>query len=968
MNEPPREQLRRGLRDLAAKRNRLAERFLAEIEFAEGLIRLHPRSQRQWRRLIDRACQTVAKVVSSGRLDWLAKAVRDAEKTLAPIGRAAKRYTVHCVGHAHIDMNWMWSWPETVAVTNDTFLTVLKLMEEFPDFCFTQSQASVYAIARDYHPQLLEGIRRRVAEGRWEIAAVHWVEGDKNIACGEGLARHLLYTRRFMAEQFGLTPEDVPLDWEPDTFGHAATIPTIVSRGGVRRYYLCRGGSFDKPPVFWWAGPDGARILVNLETTWYNDRLGVHNAAAMLSFCEKTALKDWMCVYGVGDHGGGPTRRDIRRCHEMDSWPIFPNFRLATTRRFYDILESRGDDWPVLRRELNFEFPGCYTSQSRIKRTNRLAEHQLPCAEAAAALAWRTGRRDYPAETIRRAWIDAIFAHFHDILPGSCVREGREYHLGRFQRIAAATTTVTTHSLRALAEAIDTSSLAPERAAEDTENLAMGAGAGRGTYWGEVSSAVHAAGGVRTYLAFNPCAWPRSETVTVTVWDAGDGSLDEAAFVARMPDGRIAPAQRITPAGRAYWDHKFIELAVAVSVEAMGYTAFAIEPGGRHVRGASHGYPASVVGRIAELAGEPAVRFTGPMTMENELLSVRFDPATGGIVELTDKAGGADLVDPAAPAGLLEYILERPGDMSAWKIHEARRRLCPLEVHSVKRLADGPNLAAVTAKMRLNDSALTVTYSLAAGSRSLGIDIEADWLERGSSEIGTPSLAFRVPLALRDARGRYEVPFGSVQRSLNAGEEVPALRWADVTGKTPAGKTAGCALLNDSKHGHSLDGAVLRLKLIRSSYSPDPLPEIGRHAIRLALVPHAGRLSVAELVRLGAGLNQPIRVLATDAHAGSLPPAAGAVRGVRPAGVILAGVKKAEDEEAMIFRLLETAGRAATARVALNADLLGRPAGCVEVDLLERPVEPSTASEAPDGFAVKVPARGIASVKVALEG
>jgi alpha-mannosidase len=163
-------------------------------------------------------------------------------------------------------MNWMWPWPETVAVTNDTFTTVLKLMDEFPDFRFTQSQASVYALTKKYNPELFEQIRKRVAERRWEVAAVHWVEGDKNLASGEALAHHLLYTRQFVKEHFGLEPEDSAIDWEPDTFGHAETMPAIVARAGVRHYYMCRGGSFEKPPVFQWEAPDGSRVLVNYET------------------------------------------------------------------------------------------------------------------------------------------------------------------------------------------------------------------------------------------------------------------------------------------------------------------------------------------------------------------------------------------------------------------------------------------------------------------------------------------------------------------------------------------------------------------------------------------------------------------------------------------------------------------------------------------------------------------------------
>ena len=141
----------------------------------------------------------------------------------------------------------------------------------------------------------------------------------------------------------------------------------------------------------------------------------------------------------------------------MDAWPIYPNFQLATTRRFYEILEKHGDKWPVLDRELNFEFTGCYTTQSRIKRANRLGENYCLEAETAAALAWRTLGCAYPADRIREAWIDTLFGHFHDILPGSGVIATREYQLGLFQKTAAATGMIKTQSLRALAGAVDTS-------------------------------------------------------------------------------------------------------------------------------------------------------------------------------------------------------------------------------------------------------------------------------------------------------------------------------------------------------------------------------------------------------------------------------------------------------------------------------------------------------------------------------
>ena len=241
-------------------------------------------------------------------------------------------------------------------------------------------------------------IKKRIAEGRWKLlTASHWVEGDKNLASGESLARHLLYTRKFMKENFNLNPEDILNPTRlPDTF---SAMPTLfrpsISRGGVRHYYMCRGGRAEKPPVFWWQSPDGSKILVNLETTWYINQIasvprpsgpGSPRPWPDADFCKKTGIKDWMCVYGVGDHGGGPTRGHLKRIIDMNTWPIYPNLKFSTTKEYYPILEKQGDKWPVLDGELNYEFTGCYTSQSLIKKNNRFAENYLVEAEGVAAL------------------------------------------------------------------------------------------------------------------------------------------------------------------------------------------------------------------------------------------------------------------------------------------------------------------------------------------------------------------------------------------------------------------------------------------------------------------------------------------------------------------------------------------------------------------------------------------------------
>lgn len=964
-----REQLQRRATNEAALRAAPVERFLAEIEFAEGLADLVGKKVAAgWPKLIDRAFGIVAAAVESGSIDGLEKAVGEAEAVLAPIGKIAKTYTIHCVGHGHIDMNWMWSWPETVAVTNDTFLTVLKLMDEFDDFCYTQSQASVYAIVREHNPALFERIKARVREGRWEVVASHWVEGDKNLASGEALARHLLYTRRFMAENLDLAPEDVPIDWSPDTFGHALTIPAIDSRGGVKYYYMCRGGAWDKPPVFWYKAPDGSKILVNLETTWYNDHIAPHNAMAMLKFCKKTGLRDWLNVYGVGDHGGGPTRRDILRCHEMDRWPIYPTFRFATTRDYYKILEQNGDKWPVIDRELNFEFTGCYTTQTQIKRNNRLGENYLVEAEIAASLADRVLGAGYPSKALRDSWIDVLFSHFHDILPGSGVAETRQYNQGLFQKVAAAAHMIKTNSLRAMAGAVNTSfagSPKNEEIVPASSSLAIGGGAGRGAYWGGLSEAGHVVEGPRPFVVFNPSAWPRQEVVKATIWDAhtgaAGGDLKNKSFVVRTQDGKTIPAQKVNTGD--YWGHKFVELVFPVEVAGLGYNTYVVE------EGTVEGFEAPVREAVPPCRHESFC--PGLPAIENEFLMVEFDPMTGGVTRLLDKRSGRDLADPANPLGVLEYVLERPWGMSAWVIASAQERQYPLQVHSLRQTHAGPFQAVVEAKLKVRSSDVTVTYTLKAGEPWLEIAVQARWVEIGTKENGCPKLLMRFPVAVEGAKGLYEIPFGAIQRDLNKGEEVPALRWLDVAGRQGgagrSGSVAGCAIANDSKYGYSLDGSLLRATLIRSSYEPDPIPEVGDHTIRFAVMPHAARPEVADLVRFGAGFNHPLQVVATDVHAGRLAAADKAVA-VSPGSVVLSSLKKAENGDGFVFRVQETAGKAAVAKVMLSPALLGKVGDVVEVDLLERPVAKSSAGKVAGGFSVKVPAYGIASVRVTFQG
>ena len=342
------------------------------------------------------------------------------EEALSPMKDEARRYKAHCVGHAHIDMNWMWGYNETANLTVDTFRTVLRLMQEYPE----------------YAPDMLPEIRKRVHEGRWEAAASPWVENDKNMPTGEAFCRHILYTKRYLSKLLELDPDSIEIDFEPDTFGHAATVPEICSKGGVKYYYHCRGRKAD-PCAYVWRAASGSELIVYNEPHWYNTQVEPKLFTDFPQRCRKYGGYDFLLVYGVGDHGGGPTRRDIERIREIASWPIMPTIEFSTYSRFFKALEAVKDRLPVETGEQNYIFTGCYTSQSRIKMADSISQARIQEAELLSGAAGLYAGDCDRTPILDKAWEGILFNQFHDILPGSGTVETREYAMGNFQRAMA---------------------------------------------------------------------------------------------------------------------------------------------------------------------------------------------------------------------------------------------------------------------------------------------------------------------------------------------------------------------------------------------------------------------------------------------------------------------------------------------------------------------------------------------------
>lgn len=896
-----------------------------------------------------------------GRPDWLALveqaatlSLEEAEALLVPLGTAAKGYTIHCVGHGHIDMNWMWSWQETVATTHDTFASVLQLMKEYPTLTYSQSQASVYALMEKYHPALFAEICERVKEGRWEVTAAHWVEGDKNLASGESLARHLLYTRRYTQEKFGLGTTDLPLDWEPDTFGHANTLPSILAQGGVKFYYACRlGGGFDhavtgefpRPKLFWWEGPDGSRLLVNKESTWYNSyvNIGENIALPAVEFWRETKLTDWLNIYGIGNHGGGPTRVEVDYLLETAAWPIYPTVVFGTAKGWYEKVAATDlSHLPVLDHELNYEFTGCYTTQTLIKQANRFGENYCVEAETLAAI---TGAQVNPL--LREAWINVLFNQFHDILPGSGVRQTREHATALFQETGAITGAIKREAGKALASNLPTAQLVPPSHGGQgvgSAPFASGAGAGIGAMESGISKTGNG-GPVRPYVVYNGCAWERTEAVTVRLYDTG---FEPSQIVARDEHGGNHPTFFLARGND--WGHDYIDiLFFAQNVPALGYKTFALCEGKATVD-------------VPKVKALPRDTFETPFGM------LRFDRYKGGIVDVHHNSGITFLEGDYDSLGEWELTREQPRGMTAWvlggvldyqPIHTAGHHIHGVERNRGTSYPSGSNIAYVVHQhYRVPDtkSTIKVQYLIHGFAPRVDVTAEVDWREIGDAERGIPGLRVHFPFDGYEGMAlRCETPFGSVLREEIEGEEIPSLRYIHA----PLDE-GGFTLLNDCKYGFMCQGGNIAMRIIRSSFDPDHAPEVCKHTIRYSMVFHDTAVDASDLTRMGAAFNQPLLAFPAPVQEGDGALSKSFAR-VESDNVLLTSFKRAEDGVGFVLRLVEYDGKDTEAVVTLAAGF-GTTANLT--DLIENPVAGSVSF---DGTTLCVPikAHSLVSVRVA---
>jgi len=773
--------------------------------------------------------------------------------------------TIVGTGHAHLDVAWLWTVDQIRRKAGRSFYTVLRLMEEFPEYHFTQSQPQLYDFVRQDYPELFAEIKQRVAEGRWEPIGGMWVEADCNLTGAESLARQFLLGRTFFREHFGPDAESRVL-WLPDVFGYAWALPQLIKQAGLEYFFTIKIGwsQYNRMPydTFWWQGLDGTRVLTHFSTTpeaGYGSSTYNANATpaqvigTWTNFKQKELHHNLLMAFGYGDGGGGPTREMLENIREMAAFPATPRLCQMHVGDLFPAIEAKaGRHLPTWNGELYLELHrGTYTTQSRTKRANRKSEFGLHDAEFLASLAAvLDSHYEYPAATLRHAWELVCLNQFHDIIPGSSIGpvyvDSQKQH-AEVQQTARA---VQDAALSAIA-----ARLGDPSAPESSQSL----------------------------LIVNPTSFARDD---LAFWPGRleDGRCLQGAEGARLP---------IQPAAEGTW--------IAPGV----LPPFSVTP-------------------LTEAAGAGPLPdgdlSVTPTRLENTYLRVELNEA-GDITRIYDKVNRRDVMPKEAIANQFQAFEDRPLQWDAWDVdiffEDKMWKSDPAS--SVNVIEAGPLRATLEVRRRILHSDYVQRISLHYNSPRLDFDTTIDWRERHIL------LKVAFPVDVLSNVATYDIQWGNVQRATHrntswdwARFETCAHKWVDLSEGD-----YGVSLLNDCKYGHDIrdnspQGGVMRISLLRSPTMPDPEADQGEQRFAYSLLPHTGSWGEATIAQAYA-LNDALIVARPKSGASDLQQVR--LLSVEPANIVVETIKQAEDGNGLIVRLYESQRRRGQAQLHLGFKL-----------------------------------------------
>jgi alpha-mannosidase len=756
------------------------------------------------------------------------------------------------IGNAHIDPVWLWQWPEGYQEVRATFQSAIDRMEEYPEFVFTCDSVLYLAWVEEHDPDLFAAIGKRIADGRWRQLGGWWIEPDCNLPAGESFVRQALYSQRYLKSRFGIT-STVGLNVDP--FGHNASLPQILRKSGMDAYVFMRPGPHEMTlpgPYFWWESPDGTRVLtyrIPHEYCSSGTDLGYQIDKSLAQLPPDPP--ELMVFYGVGNHGGGPTKANLDSIRRLDATGGLPTLRCSSPREFFDRLTASGADIPVHAGELQHHAVGCYSAHSGVKRWNRRAENLLARAEKWASVAAAESGMDYPLAELTKAWQLVLFNQFHDTLGGAAIEPAYEDSRDQYGHAISLAGEAFNRSVQTLARRIDI----PQE--PDMTPL----------------------------VVFNPHPWRLVADVEFEF-----GGFPSAGARAVDDEGNPVAVQRTRSKATVNgWRRR---LTLAADVPPLGYRVYRIYP-----------------------SGEVADAVTTEVRLENEFLALEIDKSTGWLSSLRVKVSDVDVVGGGVHAVVIDDRSDTWGHrvraydkVSGTFTPRSVRLVEHGPVRSVVRVVSeyGSSTLVEEYVLGVRDRHVEVRVTLDWHEKQKLLKL------RFPTALSAPEATFEIPYGHlnRPANGSEE----AAQAWVDVSGELPGGRRAGLAvlndgkyGHDVLGGDIGVTAARSPVYAWHEPKELEPDEL----YS---FQDQGRQEFTLRLVPHAGDWRAASVVRLAAELNQPAFPLLESYHDGDLP-SARSFMAVSDGSVVPTVLKGAEDGNALVVRAYETEGRTCDATI-----------------------------------------------------
>lgn len=784
---------------------------------------------------------------------------KEAREALRPVMEAKNGSTApvfYAVGNAHLDLAWLWPMAETYRKTERTFAAQLRLIEEYPEYKFIQSQPASYEMCKKYYPELFARIKEAIKGGQWIADGAMWVEPDTNMASGEALIRQLVHGKRYYKEEFGVDSEIL---WLPDTFGYTAALPQILKGCGVKYlvtqkiFWSYNEGEQFPYHYFTWQGMDGSQIVSFLPTS-YTYRTDPIEANRIWK--ERTQLQDldaFLMPYGYGDGGGGPARDYVEYAKRQEDLEGSVKVKMAGPAEFFHDMEEQGGPVNTYVGELYFSaHRGTYTSQAMIKQNNRLSELAMREMEMWSCLAMNKGM-EYQLSRADALWKEVLLHQFHDILPGSSIArvyvEAEKAHK-EIQKGAA--------EMKEKAFAVLTG-LSNEQAVTVFNSLSFERTA-------LVELPERFSGGARTL-----------EGLPVPVQSAEEGES------AGNPGGYAVKALVTIPSCGG------VSLIPAEAGNACGEAGVVLAEAGKSA-------PVSAEQVTVRKQGESFV-------MENNRVKAVVNDR-GEVVSFVLKSSGREFA--AEPMNRFRLYKDVPRLFDAWDIdsnyiHQEIEALREAKVEVVSEGLEG----VLKVSGRIGNSSLVQYIRLEAEGTRLNFDTQIDWKELHRL------LKACFPVNVYAENGINEIQFGYMERPAHRSRPYDKDRFEVCNHHYSAfcDGVHGAAVLNDSKYGISMNGNALELSLLRASACPEMQADNRVHHFTYGFTAWEGSFADSDVVRQGYELN-----VKPEIYAGALETFSAAE--IDQANVILDTMKPAEDGSGdVILRLYESKKAAVTAKV-----------------------------------------------------